>query len=1465
MYKNPCKIGERLLEECYSEVHSLGGYLAARVPRGELASLQGLCDSIIVGCRAAPLMLPPVRLRGSASSGSSQSSVAIMSMIVSAVVARNLGAGVRCALSRGHRLSYGENRVAADSEAPVVRLPGSTHVDQLLTSEWLTLLALLGTEGIVSLIDASVVSLFRKLPNGCLLQLTGVTLDNDITAQFGNARNRIRPPQAVAHPLAGEVAVPRPFSAVVHGSWLLPRVEVRPIGERRGARLTYVRPLFYTGGLTPRTGFPHSHALMRALVSGAPKEAGRPPPFVSNAAARSLMHHIFVERPHLVDIAMFNRTQLGPSHSSPSAAPIVQNPKSQNSGNAGAAVSRSKRQLSDAHTGEPVVTSRRNAKRRRVAGEAVNYGALEAASVAGAGAPRRRAQRDMRTPAALRAALPALQAFRSLVARHEACPYARLLKQHCGLRDAMKRRPRGEAAANPLNSASPRRAVDLATPQAEVMNFVRACLTAVIPPELWGDGVTRRRFMSHVWTWITLGKRDRSRADVLLRGIPTTAFAVFACGPRPVKAPVSPLQNTAVAAARCPAVIRDSRRQRDAAHAWLTWLLLGYVHPLIRASFYVTDSEVRHHLPLYYRKETWARLTTAATTSLRASLDLQPHDHGVAQQSAPLPLGVAPVRLVPKPSGELRPIMNLAAEPATLLTQHALQLARRSRSAPSSGVGLRNAGDGAPPPPSFTRPINKQLDAAHEVLRTLLRRTPDVAGGSVFGLDGTFAALRRFVAARATAARRRGGPAAMAAPLYIATCDVKGAYDTLLQGIALDTVSRLLATGSGGDKSQDPSQRAESTDPEFELRSYITIVPWCGGDADDWGDTPGIRGAGAGASIRVRYRKAAVPVLSRVPFATQATSLASDTHDTVFIDAGVVERMRASHIYSLVRRHVVSHVVRMPDGVDYIQRRGVPQGSILSSLICNLYLARLEREQLVHQLHAHTVATDGRGDGDVAEPVSLLMRLTDDFLFLSESRAAAAAFVRSMHTGFPDFNVRVSVSKTEATFDIQDIPAAAPAEGEGALCSQRIVARADVRWCGLAFDAHTGAVTGDYSRYEGPGRIREALTITPLIRARPMLARTLRAFIRPKCHPVLLDGDINILPVVALNVFQLMLVTGAKLVVLLRSLRAAGALAGVAPVSRTGLVAQMAAESVDYLAALIRKNCPGPAPPPLAHMHTERTAEAAAERIRHIDEFASVNVSRAWISPTAPSSAAFGNSVGSEHVARAATSLLLIGPAHCAEVLPLASRSAPTSQQAPDGSSLFDSWSNGTRGESSHSPWCPLRRTEVRWLGLTALARAFNHPDGLPPVGALLLQARARLVDGVRTPLTCGAAMQAARFAICVPDSGLPGPGRNVQRPLQGVPRPYGEASGRPHGSLSIPSTSDGAAVTGGTLSGMEERASLPTSAAAAGSWSANGTVPRRGVGRGGTSVIKQHVRLSVRAAASPLRSPFWRNMDLRG
>ncbi len=107
-------------------------------------------------------------------------------------------------------------------------------------------------------------------------------------------------------------------------------------------------------------------------------------------------------------------------------------------------------------------------------------------------------------------------------------------------------------------------------------------------------------------------------------------------------------------------------------------------------------------------------------------------------------------------------------------------------------------------------------------------------------------------------------------------------------------------------------------------------------------------------------------------------------------------------ILGLLEEHILRNMVKMGKKF-YRQKEGIPQGSVLSSLLCNFFYADLEA--------THLSFLEG---GE-----SLLLRLIDDFLLITTNPAHAKRFLEVMHGGVPEYGVVCNPDKTLVNFEVE--------------------------------------------------------------------------------------------------------------------------------------------------------------------------------------------------------------------------------------------------------------------------------------------------------------------------------------------------------------------------------------------------------------------------------------------------------------
>lgn len=173
-----------------------------------------------------------------------------------------------------------------------------------------------------------------------------------------------------------------------------------------------------------------------------------------------------------------------------------------------------------------------------------------------------------------------------------------------------------------------------------------------------------------------------------------------------------------------------------------------------------------------------------------------------------------------------------------------------------------------------------------------------------------------------------------------------------------------------------------------------------------------------------------------------------DNTGSVFVDAVVREYESKAKIISMLKEHLEQNIVQI--GKKYLrQKQGIPQGSIVSSLLCSFFYGELEHQKL----------------GFVRDGESILLRLIDDFLLVSTNEETAKRFVKVMHTGLPQYGVTVKVEKSMVNFDIF-------INGQAV---QRVPAISDFAYCGNTINTVNLNIAKDKGRKSNGRYIRRWL------------------------------------------------------------------------------------------------------------------------------------------------------------------------------------------------------------------------------------------------------------------------------------------------------------------------------------------------------------------------------------------------------
>ncbi|CCU74861.1 telomerase reverse transcriptase [Blumeria hordei DH14] len=258
------------------------------------------------------------------------------------------------------------------------------------------------------------------------------------------------------------------------------------------------------------------------------------------------------------------------------------------------------------------------------------------------------------------------------------------------------------------------------------------------------------------------------------------------------------------------------------------------------------------------------------------------------------------------------------------------------------------------------RSINSMLAPIHNVLTLEKKTRPDLLGGALFSVGDIFTKLDRFKSGLKCSE-----------PFYFAKVDVQAAFDTIPQA----AIFRLISTILREDKYTIGRHAEIKLGNNSENAAFNPTKKWVA-NAHFPGDI---------ATFAEKLN----------------SSIAQRKKNTIFVENMTHKNFDRSELLLLLSQHLRYNMVKIGDSY-YQQVNGIPQGSVISSTLCNYFYADIES----------TVFSFLRPEE------SLLLRLIDDFLLITTNASHAKRFIQTMHEGLPSYGVSVNPRKTLVNFQI---------------------------------------------------------------------------------------------------------------------------------------------------------------------------------------------------------------------------------------------------------------------------------------------------------------------------------------------------------------------------------------------------------------------------------------------------------------
>lgn len=355
------------------------------------------------------------------------------------------------------------------------------------------------------------------------------------------------------------------------------------------------------------------------------------------------------------------------------------------------------------------------------------------------------------------------------------------------------------------------------------------------------------------------------------------------------------------------------------------------------------------------------------------------------------------------------------------------------------------------------RSINSVMTPVFSILDFERKRQPSLIGSAMFSVGDMYPKLKYFK-------RRQGN---LSGSFYFAKVDAKACFDTIPQREIISFMAEVVSQDEyriarhSEIKASSPFFHQGLEDATFKPARKFKSVARAASDFDQFA---GIVEA----------------------------SLASGKKNTVFVDGIVQQPQKAEEALDLLEEHVARNVIKIGKKF-FRQTSGIPQGSIVSSMLCNYFYAELEREQFHFLKHDE----------------SILLRLIDDFLLITTNQDHAQEFLQIMHDGVGKYGVSVNRTKSLANFDTMINGHKVPQQPHDKAFP----------YCGNMIDTKTLEITKDRDRRKETV-LANALTVDPSkVPGKTFYRKTLNAF-KIQTHKMFLDTSFNSASTVLSSLYQ---------------------------------------------------------------------------------------------------------------------------------------------------------------------------------------------------------------------------------------------------------------------------------------------------------------------------------------------------------
>ncbi|KAH9771483.1 Telomerase reverse transcriptase [Citrus sinensis] len=686
-----------------------------------------------------------------------------------------------------------------------------------------------------------------------------------------------------------------------------------------------------------------------------------------------------------------------------------------------------------------------------------------------------------------------------LIRRSQCCQHLRLLDKHCAIpsfeqkssvegngSDKKLYEKTHRSTKMPEASDSQFEGIKSYCLKSQVVSFLWAVCRSIIPADLLGTPANWRVLRRNISRFIGLRRFEKFSLKQCMHKLKTSKFPFLSnkhsscyLNAQILKAATG--QNVTIHKEFSKVNDAFLNMKNELLMNWISWFFSFLVVPLVQANFYITEIEHGKKDIYYYRKSVWKKLTDKAITYLKDRSYNYLDDAAVRSVINKRSFGFSKLRLLPKENG-IRMLANLKAS-SRMLAEKSCSEATSSRMWKKAQLDYKSVKF------DHFKPVNYVLRDAHVVLKGLLQKEQDKLGSSVFDYNDVYRKYCSFLIGLRKESITVPG-------VFLVVSDVSKAFDSIDQDKLLRVMSDLILKD------------------EYILEQSCQVV--C-----------------MKKSLWVHGNSILTDENTSSSYTRLTNSLTFPSSQRILVSQGLSRSVKKEKLFFILNEHVKRNLLQF-DNKFYLQGIGIPQGSVVSSLLCSLYYGDMERNVLYPIIEKiRESATEVRSGSHSSERINgdettssfpnyMLLRFIDDFLFISTSRKQAANFFSRLQRGFREYNCYMNEEKYGVNFDIGD---------KLGLSSNRVFVGHDgitfLRWSGLLINSSTLEVQGDYTRYLN-SHLSSTLTVCWQGKPAKHLKSRLRGFMGPKCHPIFFDSNINSAAVVRLNMYQAFLLLAMK-------------------------------------------------------------------------------------------------------------------------------------------------------------------------------------------------------------------------------------------------------------------------------------------------------------------------------------------------